>query len=99
MKLADLPESLVEKMEGPRPPEEFESDGCTGVWDYLIAVDCRPACFWHDHRYGVGGCKRKRLEADLAFYRNLRACDLGKPLATVRYLGVRLFGWRHFAWK
>lgn len=99
MKLSDLPPALASQMEGYTPPDDFESDGCTVVWDVIIAVDTSPACHWHDWSYQLGGCKRKRLEADRAFYRNLRRCDLGKFLSSLRYLGVRWLGWTRFNWS
>lgn len=86
-------------MEGPWPPADFVSDGCSCVADFLIAVDCRPGCHWHDYAYHLGGDWKDRWKADAVFYRNLRACDVGKLFATMRYLGVRVFGGSRFTWE
>lgn len=98
MRISDLPLMLLYEMEGPEPPADFVSDGCSCVFDRWFAVDCRPACLYHDFAYSIPGDAKARREADAAFYRNLRRCDLGKFVATIRWLGVRIFGGRHFNW-
>ncbi|MCC7423788.1 MAG: DUF1353 domain-containing protein [Planctomycetaceae bacterium] len=95
----DVPFALLAKMEGPTPDPAFECDGCTCVANFLFAVDCRPACLYHDWSYKLGGDRWDRIEADRRFYRNMRSCDVGKFVATVRYLGVRACGWMFFNWK
>ncbi|QDU53479.1 hypothetical protein [Gimesia panareensis] len=97
--LADLPTSLMEQMEGPVPPVDFISNGCSYSLDQWGGVDLRPACHWHDYAYQQGGCKRDRALADAALYRNLRRCDLGRFMANVYYRRVRLFGVVTFNWK
>lgn len=99
MRLTDLDETLITVMVGPVPPEDFCSDGCTGILDTILMVDRRSACHWHDWSYTLGGCKADRLKADRRFYRNCRACGVWWVMAVVIYLGVRLFGGRHFAWR
>lgn len=70
---------------------EFKSDGCTlfpeGNWH-----DC---CVAHDIAYYYGGGEDKRLRADI----NLLKCvaEAGHPyIATVMFLGVRVFGGPHW---
>lgn len=95
---ADLPKSLFEKMEGFKPIETFESNGCSYAPDEFGGVDLRPACHFHDWAYYIGGCKKDRKRADQQLYRNLRACDLGKFMAGIYYRRVRLFGVAAFNW-
>lgn len=95
---ADLPESLLCKMEGFKPIETFVSNGCSNSPDEFGGVDIRPACHFHDWAYHIGGCKKDRKQADQAFYRNLRACDLSKFWAGIYYRRVRLFGVGPFSW-
>ncbi len=98
-KSADLPQKLIELMEGPEPPDYFNSNGCNFSPDQWGGVDIRPACHWHDFAYQRGGCKKDRALADASFYRNLRRCDLGKFMANVYYRRVRLFGVAAFNWS
>lgn len=95
----DLPFSLVEKMEGPEPPDDFISNGCSCSPDYIGGVDIRPACHFHDFAYERGGCKKDRALADYEFYRNLRKCDLSKVFAWPYFRYVRLFGVSAFNWN
>lgn len=94
--LANLPAVLVARMEGARPPESFRGDGCTACPDFFGPIDCRPACLFHDWAYRLGGGARQRLEADCAFYRNLRSLGLWRPMALFMFYRVRLWGRRHF---
>ncbi|QDT94279.1 hypothetical protein [Gimesia algae] len=95
---ADLPEALFLKMEGFVPIDTFVSNGCNCAPDEFGGVDLKPACHFHDWAYYLGGCSKDRKRADQQFYRNLRACDLGKFVAGIYYRRVRLFGGLAFAW-
>ncbi|WP_298860530.1 hypothetical protein [uncultured Gimesia sp.] len=95
---ADLPESLLNKMEGFKPMDTFKSNGCSYSPDEFGGVDIRPACHFHDWAYQLGGCKKDRKRADQALYRNLRACDLPRLWAGIYYRRVRLFGVGAFSW-
>lgn len=99
LRISDLPPEVCNRMEGPKPPDDFESDGVSVVIDELLGIDTRPAGHWHDWAYAVGGTKADRKLADQRLYRNFRHCDLGKFLSQIRYLAVRLFGWRYFRWR
>ncbi len=47
--LADLPGFA--DMVGPRPPDWFESNGCSNAPDVLFGADLRPAAHFHDWAY------------------------------------------------
>ncbi|QDU05412.1 hypothetical protein V6x_51490 [Gimesia chilikensis] len=95
---ADLPESLLSRMEGFKPPADFVSNGCSWAPDEFGGVDLRPACHFHYWAYQLGGCVKARKRADQMLYRNLRACDLGNLMAGIYYRRVRLFGVAAFNW-
>ena len=94
----NLPQDILVKLAGPHPPADFVSDGCSASMDRCFAVMITPACHLHDFHYDLGGGKRERFSADAKLYRNLRRCDLGKILATIYWLEVRLWGHRYFNW-
>jgi len=94
----DLPAYILGLMEGPVPPSGYACDGCTFSPDVLGGMDCRPACFYHDFAYKLGGGKRERLRADRTFYRNLRRCDVPRSLATLYFFEVRTWGNTAFTW-
>lgn len=96
---ADLPDSLFKKMEGAQPISIFESDGCSCSPDEFGGVNLRPACHFHDWAYHIGGGVKERKEADQAFYRNLRECDLSRFRAGKYYRKVRLWGVSSFSWN
>ncbi len=95
---ADLPEPLLDKMEGGKPIDTFVSNGCSYSPDEFGGVVISPACHFHDWAYEIGGCQKDRKRADQAFYRNLRACDLSRRKAGVYYRRVRLWGVNSFSW-
>lgn len=79
-------------MLGPKPPDNFKSDGCTWAPDFWKGIDLRPACFYHDWAY-----ESKLISkwfADYYFYGNLR--QLGMPIipALFYWLGVTVGGGR-----
>jgi len=61
-------------MLGPRPPDDFESNGVTCGPDILGTADLRPAAHWHDFAYGIGGTEDDRYRDDWRFNRNLKRC-------------------------
>ena len=72
------------------PNSWFETDGCTGVFDF----DMRWACDIHDTDYHWGGPDfSSKLTADLTFYNNMMTGGWfwRHGLARVRYIGVRQF--------
>ncbi len=42
------------EMVGPKPPEWFESNGCSCAPDVLFSTDLRPAAHWHGWGYSIG---------------------------------------------
>jgi hypothetical protein len=99
IKTADLPEKLIELMEGYKPDEHFVSNGCSYAPDEFGGIDIRPACHYHDWAYHLGGCARTRKGADQMLYRNLRKCGLSSRMAGIYYRRVRLWGVNAFRWK
>lgn len=99
MKLNRLPRSLLDRLEGPRPPADFECDGCSHSPDFIGGADLRPACAIHDFMYGQGGAEKDRMVADYVFYRNLLACGLSRFWANVYFRRVRLFGVSYFNYR
>lgn len=98
-KTADLPESLIDQMEGYTPDRDFVSNGCSCSPDEYGGIDLKPACHYHDWAYHLGGCKRKRKGADQMLYRNLIRCGLSPKIAGVYYRRVRLWGVNAFRWQ
>ena len=98
MTITDLPPELVEKMVGPVPPEDFDSDGATCAPDYIGGVNCLPAALFHDFAYQQGGGKEDLELADYRLYQNLRSCGLSRWWAGVYFRRVRLLGGRFFRW-
>ena len=94
-----LPLSLFCLMEGPIPPPEFESDGCSCSPDHIGGVNLRPACHFHDFSYEIGGTRENRLQADDVLFRNLIVCGLSKWKANLYYRRVRFWGVKHFNWQ
>ena len=74
MKFSDLPLRLVAEMEGPIPPEFFQSDGITIAPDRLGSIDFRPAGHFHDWGYYSGGSEVHRYWLDRMFRSNIRTC-------------------------
>jgi len=64
-----FPRASWDKLIGPKPPEGFESNGCTCSPDYLADRPVWPACVIHDWHYATG--KVSRWTADWRFFRNL----------------------------
>ena len=79
-----LPDALLHKLKGPRPPAHFQSDGCTGIVDWWVRV----ACVWHDHAYHCIrnqdlGTKERALHrqiADKDFRYNIRVMSRWKEV-------------------
>ena len=75
----------------PDIPDDFKSDGCTGVPDCGFTKCCRG----HDWDYMKGTNEWHRLCADWRFY----MCMLrsGNPIiATIYFIGIVLIGWISF---
>lgn len=92
----DLREDLWNKMIGPVPEDNFESDGCTNSPDAFGGVDLRTACHFHDYHYSLGKTEKDRKRADRLLHANLRSCDLSKFKAGIYYRRVRLWGNQFF---
>jgi len=81
-----FPIGLWLAMEGPRPPEGYECDGCShspdGWWSWVTHVlyTLVVACTIHDYHYSeekpLGADWRARMEADAILRRNLRTVIL-----------------------
>jgi hypothetical protein len=101
----DLPRDLLERMEGPRPPDDFVSNGCSKSPDHIGANTLQPACHFHDFGYMLwplekqGGTERDRMEIDAMFYRNLMRCGLSQYLAYRYFIAVRMVGYRHYVYR
>jgi len=96
---ADLPQSLLTLMEGPTPPDDYMSNGCTMSPDLVGGTDLRPACHYHDYAYGIGGNERRREEVDRIFKRNLRRCGASAWFAGIYYRRVALNGVWYFTFS
>lgn len=75
------------KIQDPKPPHDFKSDGCSCFPD-SDWVEC---CVMHDLAYWMGGTSEERKDADRA----LRKCvaDKGYPkTGALMYYGVRVGG-------
>lgn len=78
-------------MLGPKPPNDFDGNGCTGVpdgWWY-------EACRYHDWAYRPD-VPISRWLADWYFFRNLISRHCPMSLAILYWFGVRCFGRRFF---
>ena len=96
MRNADIPEELLDLMEGPRPPDSFVSNGVTFAPDFVGAVDCRAAGHVHDWHYSLGGTEKDRELADYRLYRNLVHSELSHFMAGIFFRRVRLFAIDNF---
>lgn len=96
--LQDLPGHLVRVMEGPTPPADFISNGCTNAPDRVGRADLRAACHWHDYHYSLGCTEDDRRQADFSLYRNLRRCGASHELAAVYFRRVRFHGVNFFSY-
>ncbi len=99
IKIKDLPLTLIEKMQGPIPREDFVSNGCTCSPDIIGSIDLRPACLYHDFGYSLPGDERLRHIVDREFYRNLRTCGLSPITAFVYFWWVRVSGHRFYTYR
>lgn len=97
--MEDIPESVAQKMVGPRPPENFRCNGCTMSPDKVFGVDLSPACYWHDYAYMLGGGENMRLLSDRLFFHNLRSCGAGYFVSMAYYLAVRVVGHWFFNYR
>lgn len=91
---SQLPRYVMCHMEGPHPPDDFVSNGCTLSPDSISGADLRPACHVHDFGYMRGGGESWRLEIDRRFYRNLIRCGAPRWLAGIYFRRVRWHGRR-----
>lgn len=76
-----------QKIEGPLPPHEFISDGCS-LWQDGDWLQC---CVTHDLIYWAGGTRKERKTAD----QEMQKCvsNTGHPvMGKIMYLGVRIGG-------
>jgi hypothetical protein len=95
---SDLPADLLAQMEGPHPPDDFVSNGCTKSPDYVGAMTLQPACHHHDYSYalysftGEGGTEQARMKADTELYRNLVRLGLRRRRAYYYFAGTHVFG-------
>ena len=105
---SDLPAELLDKMRGPKPPDDFKSNGCTCSPDSIGGVDLRPACHFHDYHYSLPkGHKDRdeddneawRAKTDFRFFRNLRKCDLSRRRANTYFRFVRCFGFLFYNYQ
>ncbi len=94
------------KMVGPKPPDWFESNGCSRSPDVLFGVDLRPAAHWHDWGYSLASVdvtdprprtEQTRYERDQEFLANIKTCGLRRPFRAAYYYRLRL--WGHFAYE
>ena len=73
-----FPEKYYKQLEGPIPPEDFESNGCSFSPDYIRDYQIWPACHRHDYHYSpanpLTGTWAGRREADVFLRRNLENC-------------------------
>lgn len=73
---------------------DLESDGCSKVSEAGWPIKY-PPCVGHDYLYFRG--ERSRAECDAWFYRAMVDFGMTRLRARVRWLGVRLGGWK--AWN
>jgi hypothetical protein len=85
----------VSVLHGPEPPAWFVGDGCTmspdGWW--------REACRYHDWAYWSTKHGATRWEADWWFLKNLLILRVPLQWALWYWLGVRVFGRKHYRKK
>lgn len=89
-------------MVGPRPPDDFVSNGVTCGPDIVGTADLRPAAHWHDFGYSIGGTELSRYQDDWRFNANLKICGLTgimAPLRLAMYYRVRFWGHWHFNYE
>lgn len=87
---------------------DWTTDGCSSAPDKLLVLDLLEICAEHDFHYRnvkalkTLGLKISRLKADNKMFAGIRK-EVKKKLgfkgiitATIFYLFVRTFGWRHY---
>lgn len=93
-----------DEMVGPKPPDDFVSDGATMAPDVLLGTNFRIAAHWHDFGYSEE-CRPEcdgfrdevfRARRDREFLLNLKACGAPAWVARTYYFRVRLWGHRSF---
>lgn len=89
------PPARPRKMIGPKPPSDWEGDGCTFSPDGAYGLDWSDACRWHDWAYRKD-VAIARWRADVYFYCNLVECGCRRRWAFWYFLAVRVCGWRHW---
>lgn len=91
---------LIDRLSGPLPPENFQSDGCTCSPDSLLPWVLWPACHFHDFHYrGLGVSSQLRTRADRWLYENLVTCRAPRWVAFCYWIHVRAWGFRHYRWR
>lgn len=92
--------STWNRLLGPKPPERYACDGCTGVPDSMWSFDVWPACVIHDWHYDPDGPEIRRWVSDIVFglncYITLRIKGAGRILSASTawsyYKGVAFLG-------
>jgi hypothetical protein len=74
--------------------DDEKPDGCTLSPD----LNFTEMCNLHDMAYAQGGGAVERKKADLELYCGIKQ-RTNRFTAAVYWIGVRLFGWRHFNWR
>ena len=90
------------EMSGPKPPDDFVSNGNTNAPDIVFGVDTRPAGHFHDYHYDKPGSEPERFIADQLFRYNMGKCGVSGLLSPVRffhYFRLRLWGHKYFKYK
>ena len=98
------PKRLYNKLEGLKPPEGFECNGCSCSPDYWRGKPIWVGCVLHDYAYVLGNTWADRYDADKNFYYNLKKILIEKGISNIEatsaawlYWGrVRLWGAQHF---
>jgi hypothetical protein len=103
-----VPDELWYSLDGPLPPPQYESNGCTKSFDYDVidgqVVPLFAACHVHDWHYAAGSGVPRR-EGDRKFqvntYRILRYHGASRVYAaaraTKRWAAVTVFGRRAYS--
>lgn len=83
---------LWDKLEGPKPPSFFKSNGCSYSPDYVLGKPIWPACVIHDWHYHSGGPDISQKRADRIFAKNVYVCLVDQGVSPI-VAGVAA-GWR-----
>jgi hypothetical protein len=66
-----FPRETWDRLIGPKPPENFVTDGCSISPDWIADRPVWPACVIHDWQYSISGLGVSRWRADWILFRNL----------------------------